>query len=107
MGGRRLPGDPALHTLTVRLLMPSEKAPICLAVTSESSICQRDERPWLHRVLKGKEAGAGPHLVQVILVHVDPPSLKGAVLGRLHIHGADVVLAVVLPLPPQTAEAAE
>lgn len=32
------PGEPEVQVLTVRLLIPSEKAPICLTVPSESSI---------------------------------------------------------------------
>lgn len=43
-----------------------------------------------------------PHLVQVVLVDGDP--LEAAALGRLHVHGADVVLAVVMAPPPQAAE---
>lgn len=35
------------------------------------------------------------------------PPLKAAALGHLHVHGADVVLAIVLTLPPQAAEAPE
>lgn len=35
-----------MHTLTVRLLMPSENAPICLTVPSESSICHEQTTMW-------------------------------------------------------------
>lgn len=40
----RLLGALTVKILTVRLLIPSENAPICLTVTSESSICQQDKQ---------------------------------------------------------------
>lgn len=48
-----------------------------------------------------------PHLVQILLVNVDLSPLEAAALGHVHIHGADVVLTVVMALPPQTAKAAK
>lgn len=48
-----------------------------------------------------------PHLVQILLVNVGLPPLEAAALRHVHVHGADVVLAVVMALPPQTAKAAE
>lgn len=38
---------------------------------------------------------------------MDLPPLNAAGLGHSHVHGADVVLAIVLPLPPQAAKATE
>lgn len=38
---------------------------------------------------------------------MDLALLKAAALGHLHVHGADVVLAVVLAFPPQAAKATE
>lgn len=44
-------------------------------------------------------------MVQVLLVDLDP--LEAAALGHFHVHGADVLLAVVLTFLPQSAETAE
>lgn len=49
---------------------------------------------------------AVPYLVQVVLVDPQAP-LEAAVLGHLHVHGAHVLLAVLLALLTQGPEATE
>lgn len=109
----------AARRLTVRLLIPSENAPICLTVPSESSICQRtsnqrsgdaDQVESSIKKKKDKKKGVCMYLlqvVQVLLVDPDPPPLEAAALRHFHVHGADVLLAVVLTFLPQRAETAE
>lgn len=93
--------------LTVRLLIPSENTPICLTVTSESSICQQDEQTFKSGTRVKRRADVCPHLVQIVPINVDLPPLEAAALGHVHVHGADVVLAVVMAFPSQTAKAAK
>lgn len=51
-----------------------------------------------------RNADVCPHLVQIVLVDVDLPPLEAAALGHVHVHGADVVFAVVMAFPPQAAK---
>lgn len=46
-------------------------------------------------------------VLQVLLVDLDPPPQEAAALGHFYIHRADVLLAVILTLPPQSAKSAE
>lgn len=46
-------------------------------------------------------------MVQVLLIDPAPSPLEAAALRHFHVHGADVLLAIVLTLLPQRAEAAE
>lgn len=105
----------AARRLTVRLLIPSENAPICLTVPSESSICQQTsnqrsgDTDKVESSIK-KKKGVRVYLlqvVQVLLVDLDPPPLEAAALRHFHVHGADELLAIILTFLPQGAETAE
>lgn len=119
----------AAQCLTVRLLIPSENAPICLTVPSESSICQEinkqtnrkqtnqiqtEEPNWTSWSVSSERswaaAEASPYLFQVfqvLLVDQDSSSLEAAALWHFHVHGADVLLAIILTFLPQSAKTAE
>ena len=45
-------------------------------------------------------------VVQVLLVDPDAP-LEAAALGHFHVHGADVLLAIILTFLPQSAKPTE
>lgn len=103
----------AARRLTVRLLIPSENAPICLTVPSESSICQQtsNQRPGdTDQVESSIKKGVRAYLlqvVQVLLIDLDPPPLEAAALRHFHVHGADELLAIILTFLPQGAETTE
>lgn len=107
------------RSLTVRFWMPSENAPICLTVPSESSIWrnknQLSEEPtktkryvkdWAQIELNLTKESA--HLfkpVKVILIDLELKAfLKASSLWHLHIHRTNVLLTLILLLLPQTAK---
>lgn len=46
-------------------------------------------------------------LVQFIFIDPQDSSVEAAALGHLHVHGAEVLLAVLLPLASERPEAAK
>lgn len=106
------------RSLTVRFWMPSENAPICLTVPSESSIWrnknQLSEEPtktkrcvkdWAQHLNPTNETAHLFKPVKVILVDLELKAfLKASTLWHLHIHWTNVLLTLILLLLPQTAK---